>query len=123
MPKRKSSAYYSQLTKRRFSSADSTLNKNILGVKKGEAKSEAPKLDSYSRLKGVISDGGQGLHNWIMAIFIMMYRQPYNNPMHSLSYIHTYIMCIRDNSYKHNYNLSLGHIFSYHITALKNVAK
>ena len=37
------------------------LNVDTPVVKKGEAKLEAPKLDSYSRLKVVISDGGQGL--------------------------------------------------------------
>ena len=39
----------------------------------------------------------------------MICKQPDNNP--SLSYIHAYIMCIRNNSYKYNYNLLLGHIF------------
>ena len=36
------------------------LNKNTPGVKKSEAKSEAPESYSYKRLKSVISGGGQG---------------------------------------------------------------
>ena len=37
------------------------LNKNTPGVKKSEAKSDAPASSySYKRLKSVISDGGQG---------------------------------------------------------------
>ena len=57
----------------------------------------------------------------------MMCRQPCNN-LNNLRYrVHvcTYvcISCISDNSCKHNCNLSLGHIFSQHITALKNIAK
>ena len=36
------------------------LNKNTPGVKKSEAKSEAPESYSCKRLKSVISGGGQG---------------------------------------------------------------
>ena len=36
------------------------LNKNTPGVKKSEAKSEAPVSYSYKRLKSVISGEGQG---------------------------------------------------------------
>ena len=80
-------------------------------VKKGKAKSEAPKviLFIYSTKKIDI------MQVEAKACITDRICKHHNN----FSYVNAYIMCIIDNSYKHNYSLLLGHIFSNHILPSK----